>query len=270
MSRIAPTTTLTNSEIINIAASAGATSPVSKVSDRYSFVSTISVVDMLRDSGWIPVHAEESSVRKDDRRGYQKHFIRFARPEFFLESERVDLLLYNSHDTGTAFKLLAGVWRFVCGNGLVVGNEYGNFTHRHVGFNPDLFLESAKNIADKAETIADKVQDLKTIELEPNEKGIYAAAAHKLVYGDDTEKAPILSTSLLKTRRYDDKGNDLWTVFNSVQENVIKGGLRGATVNGHGRRRRVTTRPVKALDRNKNLNQALWVLTEEMAKLKAA
>lgn len=268
MTRIAPTTILSNSEIINIAASAGATNPVANVSERYSFVSTISVVDMLRDSGWLPVHAEESSVRKDDRRGYQKHFIRFARPEFLLENERIDLLLYNSHDKGTAFKILAGIWRFVCGNGLVIGTEYANFTHRHIGFDPDKFLDSAKQIAGSAETIAEKVSDLKIIDLEPNEQGIYAAAAHRLVYGEATENAPIQPSQLLEERRYEDQGNDLWTVFNRVQENVIKGGLRGSKVGDFGRRRRVTTRPVKSLDRNKDLNQALWILTEKMAELK--
>jgi hypothetical protein len=268
MARIAPTNILTNEQIIDFASSAGAISPVANVSERYSFVSTISVVDMLRDSGWLPVHAEETHVRKEDKKGFQKHFIRFARPEFFMENERIDLLLYNSHSTECAFKLLAGVWRFVCGNGLVIGNEYANFTHRHVGFNPDNFLDSAKQIASSAETIAERVADLKTIDLEPNEQGIYAVAAHRLVYGENAENAPIRPNQLLDDRRYEDQGNDLWTVFNRVQENVIKGGLRGSKVGDFGRRRRVTTRPVKALDRNKDLNQALWVLTERMAELK--
>jgi hypothetical protein len=34
--------------------------------------------------------------------------------------------------------------------------------------------------------------------------------------------------------------------------------------------RRTTTRPVKALDKNIKLNQALWFLTEKMAELKQA
>jgi len=37
-----------------------------------------------------------------------------------------------------------------------------------------------------------------------------------------------------------------------------------------GRLRRATTRPVKAIDRNIQLNQALWYLTEKMAELKGA
>ena len=270
MSRITPSSVLSNSQIINLASSAGATSPVANVSDRYSFVSTISVVDMLRDSGWLPVQASQSGVRKDNRQGFQKHFIRLARPEFMFENERIDLLLFNSHDKACAFKLLAGVWRFVCSNGLVVGSEYANYSHRHVGFSPDELLQSAQKIADSAETIANKVEDLKVIDLEPNERGIFAAAAHQLVYGDDIENAPIQAQQLLTERRKEDEKTNLWTSFNTIQENLIKGGLRGSKVGDFGRRRRVTTRPVKSLDRNKNLNQALWVLTEKMAELKGA
>jgi hypothetical protein len=53
-----------------------------------------------------------------------------------------------------------------------------------------------------------------------------------------------------------------------IQENIVRGGLKGTTRGSNGRMRRTTTRPVKALDRNIKLNQALWVLTEKMAELK--
>ena len=48
----------------------------------------------------------------------------------------------------------------------------------------------------------------------------------------------------------------------------MRGGLKGRTRGSNGRLRRSTTRPVKALDRNVKLNQALWYLTEKMAELK--
>ncbi len=223
---------------------------------------------MLRDSGWLPVRAGESTVRRADRQGFQKHYIRFSRPELMFNDESVDLILFNSHNKGCAFKLVAGVFRFVCSNGMIVGDQYANFTHRHVGFDADKFLTSAKSVADSAGQIAGRVDEFKTIELTPNEKGVFAMAAHNLIYGDDLENAPIRATDLLETRRYEDNGKSLWTVFNTVQENVIKGGLRGSKVGANGRRRRVTTRPVKSIDKDKKLNQALWILTEKMAELK--
>jgi len=258
---------LTNDQIVNLAPAAGSLAPIDGVSSRYSFVPTLTAVDLLRDAGWLPIMAEQSAVRQIDREGFQRHLIRFAKNGLSFAGERVDLVLYNSHDRGCAFKLIASVWRQVCGNGLMVASEFANFSHKHIGFNPDAFINSAFEIASAAGTIADRVDEMKGIEMTPDERGVYAQAAHSLVY-DDPESAPVRQDQLLAERRFDDKGKDLWTTFNVVQENIMRGGLRGINRDGDGRLRRTTTRPVKAIDRNIKLNQALWLLTEKMAELK--
>ena len=260
---------LTNDQIITLAPAAGSFEPIDGVSARYSFVPTLTAVDLLRDAGWFPIHAEQSAVRAAKREGYQRHLIRFAQNGLLFSGERVDLVLFNSHDRGCAFKLIASVWRQICGNGLMVASEFANFSHKHIGFSPDLFIHSAGEIASAAGTIADQVDDMKAIEMTPDERGVYAQAAHSIIY-DEPENAPVLPAQLLDERRYDDKGNDLWTTFNVVQENIMRGGLKGTTTGSNGRTRRTTTRPVKALDRNIKLNQALWFLTEKMAELKQA
>ena len=66
-------------------------------------------------------------------------------------------------------------------------------------------------------------------------------------------------------RRPEDQGNSLWLSLQRVQEHVTRGGLPGRTVQG----RRMRTRKVASIDRNVSLNRALWVLAEEMRKLKA-
>ena len=73
----------------------------------------------------------------------------------------------------------------------------------------------------------------------------------------------------MRPRRTADTGTDLWTVFNRVQENVIKGGLYGFTKDAIGRPQRRRTREVKGIDQNDTLNRALWRLSMEMAKLAA-
>ena len=260
---------LSNSQIVELAPAAGANRPIAGVSSRYSFVPTLVAIDLLRDAGWFPVHAEQSSVRLLTREGFQKHIIRFAQNGLSFAGERVDLVLFNSHDCGCAFKLIASVWRKVCGNGLMVASEFANFSHKHIGFNPEAFIESAGEIAQAAGNIAGRVEDMKVIEMTEVERGVFAHAAHTLVY-DEPEASPITPDQLLHERRYDDKGNDLWTTFNVIQENVMRGGLKGQTRGNSGRLRRTTTRPVKAIDKNIKLNQALWLLTERMAELKQA
>src|SRR6516165_3070691 len=75
---------------------------------------------------------------------------------------------------------------------------------------------------------------------------------------------------LLNARRAGDSNPDLWTVFNRVQENVIRGGLDNFGYDANNRYRRGHTRQVKGLDQSTALNRALWTLGEEMAKLKTA
>jgi hypothetical protein len=261
---------LNNDQIVKLAPAAGASNPHEAVSSRYSFVPTLEAVDLVRKVGWVPFQAKQSAVRKEDRQGYQKHIIRFQMEGLrFSDQERVDLVMFNSHDRGCAFHLMASIWRKVCGNGLMVAADLFNFSHKHIGFDAEAFAYSAQQIASSAGEIAAQVEDLKAIELQPNEKGIYATAAHQLLY-DDPQEAPIMAERLLDERRYDDEGNDLWTVFNVVQENIMKGGLRGRKRGANGRMRNTKTRPVKAIDRDVKLNKALWIITEQMAQSKKA
>ena len=269
MTTIIPTI-LTNENIIALTPAAGSFEPVAKASTRYSFVPTLTVVDALRDVGWFPISAEQSSARQEERYGFQQHMIRFAREGVATKGERVDMLLWNSHDLGSSFKLITSVWRYACGNGLMVSSEFANFTHRHVGFNLNELIHSAVEIAEASASVSQQVEALKTITLTPNERGVFASSAHQLIY-DEPKEAPVRPEQLLATRRYDDRRmDDLWTTFNIVQENIIKGGVRGIKIDGSCRPRRVTTRPVKALDRNVKLNQALWFLTEKMCELKSS
>jgi len=160
----------------------------------------------------------------------------------------------------------------------MVSSTFANFSHKHIGFKPDDFIHSAEKIASSAGIIADRVNEMKVIEMTPDERNVFAQTALGFVYGAESKtreelenaiiESPIQPDQLLHERRYDDKGKDLWTLFNLVQENVVRGGLKGRKRNSAGKMRNVTTRPVKALDRNIKLNQALWFLTEKMAELK--
>ncbi|TSD02563.1 MAG: hypothetical protein Athens071416_638, partial [Parcubacteria group bacterium Athens0714_16] len=130
--------------------------------------------------------------------------------------------------------------------------------------NPDMFINSALLVGEHIEKTAGVIEDWQTVKMEKNEQGIFVKAAHQLIY-EDPEKAPIQPNQLLSFRRSEDREkNDLWSTFNTIQENMIKGGLRGRSANG----KRTRTRGINSIDKDRKLNQALWVLTEEMAKLK--
>lgn len=85
-----------------------------------------------------------------------------------------------------------------------------------------------------------------------------AALAYR--YEPQDGPAPVTASQLLTPRRREDRSSDLWTTFNRVQENTIKGGLTGRNKQG----RRTTTRAVNGIDQDVKLNRALWVLAQAL------
>lgn len=58
-----------------------------------------------------------------------------------------------------------------------------------------------------------------------------------------------------------DASRDLWRTFNAVEESLIRGGQTGRNDRG----RRVTTRPIKAVAKDIDINRKLWALAENFA-----
>lgn len=260
---------LTIDQISKSAPSALATQPSERVSDKYSFVSTLDAIMMIQGAGWIPYAADEAGVRVNAREGFQRHVIKFTRPDLMTKSaqERIDLCLFNSHDLSTAFMMCAGILRFVCTNGLVVGEGVLSFRHKHIGFSQAEFLANVNAIAESSNLISDKIDDFKTIEMSPKDINRYAWEAASLI-DDDPKNVNLYDVT--KARRYEDRANDLWTIYNRAQENIIKGGIRRAGRTESGRPRK-DTRRVQSIARDLKINRQLWDLTEEKAiELQAA
>ena len=95
--------------------------------------------------------------------------------------------------------------------------------------------------------------------------GISFSTLARIERGEGEPPAPVTAEQLIEARRPEDFGNSLWTTFQRVQENALRGGQPGRGAKG----RRLHTRPVASIDRSVSLNRALWVLAEEMRKLKA-
>lgn len=254
---------LSTEKITSIAPSILTTHAIDGVSDKYTFVSSFDAMMMIIGAGWIPYAADEAKVREDNRKGFQRHVIKFAREDMLSKSqnERFELVLYNSHDRATAFIIAAGILRFVCTNGLIVGEGVLSFRHKHIGFDQKYFIDSVNQIAEGSDLMSNKIDQFKTIEMKPDDINRYAWSAAELFTNEPKE---ISLYDMTKIRRVEDNKNDLWTVFNRTQENIIKGGIRRAGKTESGRPRK-NTRRVQSIARDLKLNRALWDLTEKYA-----
>lgn len=257
---------LTEGELRRKALSVFATAPHERVSGRYQFIPTLSMIEGLGREGWLPVHAEESRVRLPDRQGFTKHLIRFRHVDGRLPmvgDSIPEIVLVNSHDASCAYQIHIGLFRLVCSNGMIVAHAgIDLIRRRHTGDAIGEAIEGTNEIMEQLPRITAKVNTFRRIELSAPEQEIFAESALQIRWEDG--KAPVTSAALLKARRPEDQGNDLWTTYQRVQENMLKGGVRGRSSN----HRRMTTRAVQSVDGNVRLNKALWTLTERIAVLK--
>lgn len=246
-------------------------------SDRYVYIPTARLVDAMRAEGFKPTFACEAKVRDETREGYAKHLIRFRHDgaQALKAGGAVpEVVLVNSHDGSSSYHLMAGAFRMLCLNGLMVGDTFGDVTVRHSGNDRQIIgdvIEGSYEVVKSFERIGHAVEKFTAINLQPAEANAFAEAARELRWETEAGQEPVVRPSqLLAARRQDDRGADLWRTLNVVQENMIRGGVTTRRVDELGRTRRREARPVNGIDQNVAINRALWTLAQKMAELKQA
>jgi hypothetical protein len=267
---------LSDDAIRTLAPSVFAVEPPASASDRYAFLPTYQVVTALRAEGFLPFSARQSRTLSADMVPYARHEIRFRHVDTlkrlhglhvpgvhnFLQAEEFDeIALVNSHDMSSCFELYHAVYRVLCGNGLVAalphsGCSQGFYKVRHSGDIVGNVIEGAARILSETELVQTSRDAMRSIALDESDRLEFATAAVEMLYGDGT--APITPRQLLAPRRAEDQTADLWTTFNVVQENVMRGGLRSVSANGRASR----TRGINSITRDYAVNRMLWNLAE--------
>lgn len=269
-------TPLTLEEIGQRAPSALATRPFDAMSARYTYVPTLGVIEAMIRAGFQPFSATQSRTRIVGKGDFTKHMLRFRHQDmsrtFSVGDVIPEVVLINSHDGTSAYKLIAGLYRLVCSNGMMVSDgEIDSINVAHKGDIVGEVIEvSHRLIADTQKSLG-TVRNWTQLQLTDGEQHAFAESAHALRFADAEGKitTPITPTQLLEPRRREDVGSDLWRTLNRVQENVIAGGLHATQRDAEGRRvRRVSTRRINGIDQDVRLNRALWALAGKMAELK--
>lgn len=269
-SQMTASTVLSNDSLRRIAPSIFAATPWERMSQRYKMVPTIEVIDTLRDKGFLPVKAAQSRSRIPGKGDFTRHMVRLRHTDFINPlvpgQELPELVLTNSHDGTASYCFHSGIFRVVCQNGLLIAAaDFGGISVKHSGgadFHSRV-LDATFQIMDDAPRTLAKIEEWKQISLPAPQQQAFAQAAHTLL-----DNPGVTPESLLEARRAEDRpdadgSRSLWKTYNTTQEAIMKGGIRGTAASG----RRTTTRPVKSVTRDIALNRALSKLAEEMAKL---
>ncbi len=242
-------------------------------SARYAYIPTIDVLSGLRREGFEVFSARQAKTRIEGREEHTKHLLRLRHASHQGRAAVVgdsvpEILLLNSHDGSSSYQMMGGVFRFICANGMVVPDgTCQTIKVQHSGKVQDRVIEGAFEVLDGLTRVIDSRDSMRALTLNEGEQNAFARAAALLRFEPAEGQAlPVTPEQVNRARRMDDRAPDLWTTFNRVQENVVRGGLRGRNANGA----RQSTRAVTGIDQDVKLNRALWTLAEEMQRLKAA
>lgn len=257
---------LDNDQLFRMAPSVFAEDKHNSRADRYKFIPTINIVDALRTEGFYPVYATESRTRSEDKKGFAKHLLRFRQHDGFntVGEVKPEIVLVNSHDGTSSYQLNSGLFRLVCMNGMIVSDGQIDCVRvRHSGDVVNNVIEGTYRIIDETPKAIEHMTEMQDLQLSKQEQLIFANAAASLRW--DNELVTVNPESLIMPRRSADKGSDLWTSFNVLQEKILKGGtaVRNKETNNTQR-----SREVKSVSENVRLNKALWTLAEQMKQLK--
>ena len=253
---VAMKTTMTNNEISKLG-----------LSEHYSFVPTINVVNDLRALGFECVDATQVKARKKTTNGYQKHMLTFENPKYKVEGaeEYPQLLLTNSHDGGNAFTLSAGIFRLICSNGLVIKTEdYGSSRLVHKGYSFEAVQELVNEFNVTLDEVLTRVTAMKQVQLTKDQQIEFAKQAALLrftakSYNEDNISDVVDIDGLLNVDRKEDAGNGLYEVFNRVQESLVQGkylyASSGKVKDADTKTRKA--RPIKNFKQSISVNQKL-------------
>ena len=242
------------------------------VSKHYVHVNTETIIDDMAKLGWKPVGATMRNRTKKDTI-FSRHMVSFQNEDIFIDGDEKAfprILLTNSHDGKNAFKFHVGIFRLVCSNGLVVATEtFNHFRVRHQGYT---FNELRQVVIDAVGGLPEHVTVMNKMVkriLTDEEKHVLAVDSLLTRLGldtsDKTERAKIdeyTVDQILAPVRDGDKGDDLWRVFNVVQEKMIRGGFESSVTTGKKKYRQV--RPITNFVRDMELNQELFQLANAM------
>lgn len=239
------------------------------VSDRYVHANTMTVVEDLAKLGWYPVQAKQCRNKKNSSGIRSFHMIAFQNPDVKITKTMdngetvVDtyprIILTNSHDGFNSFKFMVGLFRLICSNGLVVcNNQMVDMSIRHINYDFEELRKIVASAIEQVPNIVNTMNEMRNVILTDEQKTAIATEVVKLRKGvedkEDFVVEPEIVEDILTPVRKEDKGNDLWTIFNICQEKMIKGGFGLRTSRNRLRRQRGIT----SIKKDMEFNQRLW------------
>lgn len=248
--------------LVNPAEARFPSAPSPNVSDKYVHIDTGRFISAMQDEGFRVFDIRRNVGRKRDPL-YTRHMVRFelVGHQSAIGEVAPQILFMNSHDRTSRATVAAGLIRWACFNGMVVGDNIQSFAARHAGDAARELIERAAALARNTGPLYAQIERWQRRELTPREAALLAERAVALRWPDQPA-GRFAPDTVLAARRAEDDGMSLWRVFNRIQENLTKGGLHGQSVTG----RSISTRPLSEISVDMRFNSQFWAVAAALAE----
>lgn len=263
---------LSTERIAQLAPAVFATTKHERLTDRYVSLHTSDVLPVLADYGYQPVQAAQKRSRGTSPE-FAQHMMAFAKVDGIdapIEDIRPEIILYNSHDGTGSVKLFAGAFRFICSNGIVAGDGFSSRIYHSKSLLG--FEQMLRNTVETLPSLMEKINRLRSIQLnneQARELAIAGVNTRWVEYtGQETKGSYAVAQTVkdvIAVNRREDNMADAWTVFNRVQEGVIRGNalIRSITaVHPEGVMRKA--RALSSIKEHVRINQELWNIADAL------
>jgi hypothetical protein len=271
-SRAANNGPLTQERIAQLAPAVYSTTKAGRLTDRYVSLHTSDIIPVLADYGYEPVQAAQKRSRMVDAVDHASHMVAFAKPATNDESVgiRPEIILYNSHDGTGSVKLFAGCFRFICSNGIIAGNGFQSRVYHSKALLG--FEDMLRKTVDTLPILMERMERLRGITLTIDDAYDIAqrgVATRWDMFDGQTKGVFATQTTVnnvLQPQRVQDNMMDAFTVFNRIQEGVIRGNAFVKSLNathpeGHMRK----ARNVSSIKEHVRINSELWDIADAIA-----
>jgi Domain of unknown function (DUF932) len=237
-----------------VAPSVFATSPSPKMSNKYTFVPTIEVVENFDREGW-----KVYSAKQVGKGNYAQHELRLRNGELpQVGDSLIEAVIRNSHNGISSFSVSSGLHRLVCSNGLTVPTSVADaISVRHMNFDLGMVREITDQFAERLPVIQRSVGKMESTFLSEGQLVDFVNKSAMIRW----EKGSIPKFKLedfLRPERDGDVGNSVWKTFNVIQEKFVRGGMKYNSKKG----RVVSMRELKNFYNINKVNTGLWELAE--------
>jgi hypothetical protein len=194
---------------------------IQRIKTKEFYIPTVNVIEKLQDEGW---HIAGVNEQRSKSRKISNNYVQMQHPDFAIKNSKgknealASLTITNSCNGNKPLQLDLGVYRQVCSNGLMVREEFATERFRHIQIDYNNLVNKLNLFGNKVDKVLNKFNNLKEHTLSDNLMRQFAIEAASLRFTPEEVNSRV--EDLLRVSRLEDEGNNLWTVYNRVQENL--------------------------------------------------